>query len=88
MVVAVLDLTSNLVQDLQRSEGEKVVTGPMPSQYLPVIGHMATAHREIHHLLTRTTRRMAITVGMKLLPAIRPIWHLQSTRHSRSHMEE
>jgi hypothetical protein len=51
-------------------------------------GHMAKAIREIPHHLTRITLLMADTIKMKLLPAIRPICHHQSIRHSRSLREE
>jgi hypothetical protein len=83
----VLGLTTNLVPDLQRSEGEKLVTGTMLSQYPPKIDHMVKTRRGTHRILTTTTLRMAITVKMKLLPAIRPICHLLSIRHSTSQRE-
>jgi hypothetical protein len=51
-------------------------------------GHMAKAIREIPHHLTRITLLMADTIKAKLLPAIRPICHHQSIRHSRSLREE
>jgi hypothetical protein len=62
MAIMVLGLTMNLVPDPQRSEGEKLVTGPMLSRYPPMIGHMAKAIREIPHHLTRITLRMADTI--------------------------
>jgi hypothetical protein len=49
---------------------------------------MAKAIREIPHHLTRITLLMADTIKTKLLPAIRPICHHQSIRHSRSLGEE
>jgi hypothetical protein len=88
MAIMVLDLITNLVPDPQRSEGEKLVTRPMLSQYPPMIGHMAKAIREIPHHLTRITLLMADTIKTKLLPAIRPTCHHQSIRHSRSLREE
>jgi hypothetical protein len=48
---------------------------------------MAKAHREIHRHLTRTTLLMD-TSKTTLLPAIRPTWHLQSIRRSKSQREE
>jgi hypothetical protein len=84
----VLDLTTNLVPDLQRSEGEKLIIGLTLSQYLPMIGHMAKANREIPHHLIRITLSMADTIRTKLLPAIRPTCHHQSIIHSRSLGEE
>jgi hypothetical protein len=83
MAIMVLDLTINLIPDLQRSKGEKLITGPMISQYPPMIGHTAKAHRENPHHLARITLRMADTIRTKLLPDIRPICHHQSIRHSR-----
>jgi hypothetical protein len=53
-----------------------------------MIGHMAKAIREIPHHLTRITPLMADTMKTKLLPAIRPICHHQSIRHSRSLREK
>jgi hypothetical protein len=50
--------------------------------------HMAKDRREIHHLLTRTTLRLIDAISMKLLPAIRPIFHHKSIRHSRSLRKE
>jgi hypothetical protein len=73
MATMVLDLTMNLIQDPQRSKGEKLVIGPMPSQYPPMIGHTTKAIREIPHHLTRITLHMADTIKTKLLPAIRLI---------------
>jgi hypothetical protein len=49
---------------------------------------MAKAIRETPHHLTRITLLMADTIKTKLLPAIRPICHHQSIRHSRSLREE
>jgi 3-dehydroquinate dehydratase len=51
-------------------------------------GHTAKAIREIPHHLTRITLLMVDTIKTKLLPAIRPICHHQSIRHSRSLREE
>jgi hypothetical protein len=69
------DLTTNLVLDLWRSEGEKLVTGLMPSQYPPTIGHMAKVCRENPRHLARITPCMEDTIKTKLLPAIRPTCH-------------
>jgi hypothetical protein len=88
MAIMVLDLATNLVLDLQRSKGEMLVTGPMLSQYPPMIGHTAKARREIPHHLARVTLHMEDTIKTKLIPAIRPICHYQSVRHSRSLREE
>jgi hypothetical protein len=49
---------------------------------------MAKDHRGTHHLLTRTTPRLEGTIQKKVLPAIRPICHHQSIRHSKSLREE
>jgi hypothetical protein len=49
---------------------------------------MGKAIREIPHHLTRITLLMADTIKTTLLPAIRPICHHQSIRHSRSLREE
>jgi hypothetical protein len=81
MAITVIDLTTNLIPNRQRSEGEKLVTGPTLSQYPPMI---AKAHREKPHHLARITLRMDNTIKMKMLPAIRPICHHQSIRRSRS----
>jgi hypothetical protein len=75
MAIMVLDPTMSLVPDPQRSEGEKLITGPMLSQYPLMIGHMEKAIREIPHHLTRITLHMANTIKTKLLPAIRPTCH-------------
>jgi hypothetical protein len=88
MAIMVLALTTNLIPDLQRSKGEKLVIGPMLSQYPPMIGHTAKARRENPHHLARITLRMADTIRTKLLPAISLICHHQSIRHSRSLREE
>jgi hypothetical protein len=69
-------------------EEEKLVTRPTLSQYPPMTGHMAKAIREIPHHLTRITMLMADTIKTKLLPAIRPIFHHKSIRHSRSLRKE
>jgi hypothetical protein len=87
VAIMVLVLTKKLVPNLWRSEGEKLITVPMLSQY-PTIGHMAKAHRENPHHLARITLRMEDTIKSKLLPAIRLICHHQSTRHSKSLKEE
>jgi hypothetical protein len=88
MAIMVPDLTMNLTPDLRRSEGEKLVTGPTPSQYPLTIGHMAKVHRENPRHLARITPRMEDTIKTKLLPAIRPTCHNQSIRHSKSLREE
>jgi hypothetical protein len=53
-----------------------------------MISHTVKAPREIPHHLARITLRMADTIRMEQLPAIRPICHHQSIRHSRSLREE
>jgi hypothetical protein len=68
MVMVALDLTTNLILDPLRFEEEKLVAGPMLSQYPPMTSHMARGHRETHHLLTRTILRMENIIKMKLLP--------------------
>jgi hypothetical protein len=83
MVIVVLALITNLIPDPQRPEEEKLATGQMPSQYLPMIGHMAKANKEIHHRLTKTILLM-YTTKTRPLPAISPICRHQSIRHSRS----
>jgi hypothetical protein len=88
MAIMVLVLTTNLISDPQRSKEEKLITRPMLSQYPPMIGHMAKAIIEIPHHLTRITLLMADTITTKLFPAIIPICHHQSIRHSRSLREE
>jgi hypothetical protein len=88
MAIMVVDLATNLVLDLQRSKGEMLVTGPMLSQYPPMIGHTAKARREIPHHPTGIMLRMADTIRMKLLPVVGPICHHKSIRHSRSLREE
>jgi hypothetical protein len=52
-----------------------------------MIGCMAKAIKEIHHHLTRTILLMD-TTKTRPLPAISPICHHQSIRHSKSHREE
>jgi hypothetical protein len=88
MAIMVLVLTTNLIPDLQRSEGEKLVTWPTLSQCPLMIAHTKKARRENPHHLARITQHMADTIRMKLLPAIRPICHHQSIRHSGSLREE
>jgi hypothetical protein len=83
MAMVVLDLIMNLVPDQQRSKGEKLAIGLTLSQYPPTICLMAKGHREIHHLLTRTTLRMADIIQTTLLPARRLICHHQSIRRSK-----
>jgi hypothetical protein len=85
--IMVLALITNLIPDPQRPREEKLVTGQMPSQYPPMIGHMAKANKEIHHRLTRTILLMD-TTKTRPLPAISPICRHQSIRHSRSLREE
>jgi hypothetical protein len=80
-------LITNLIPDPQKSEEEKLATGPMPSQYPPMISRMARAHREIHHHLTRTTL-LTDTNKTTLLPAIRPTCRHQSIRRSKSQRGE
>jgi hypothetical protein len=83
----VLALIMNLIPDPQRPEEEKLATGQTPSQYPPMIGHMAKANKEIPHRLTRITMLMD-TTKTRPLPAIRPICRHQSIRHSRSLRKE
>jgi hypothetical protein len=85
--IVVRALITNLIPDPQRPEEEKLATGQMPSQYLPMIGHMAKANQEIHHHLTRSILLMD-TTKTSPLPAISPICRQQSIRHSRSLREE
>jgi hypothetical protein len=80
-------LITNLTLDPQRPEEEKFVIGQMPSQYPPMISHMARAIKEIHQHLTRTTLLMDTTKTRPNL-AISPTCRHQSTRRSKSHMEE
>jgi hypothetical protein len=88
MAIMVPGLTTNLASDLQRSEGEKLVTGLTPSLYPSTIGHMAMVRRENPRHLARITPHMEDTVKTKLLPAIRPTCHHRSIRHSKSLKEE
>jgi hypothetical protein len=83
----VLTLITNLIMDPQRPEEEKLATGQMPSQYPLMIGRMAKAIKEIHHLLTRTILLMD-TTKTRPLPAKSTIYRHQSIRHSRSLKEE
>jgi hypothetical protein len=80
-------LTTNLISDPRRSEEEKLITRQTLSQYPPMIGHIAKAHKEIPHRLTRITLLMD-TIKTRALPAIRPICHHQSIRHWRSLRED
>jgi hypothetical protein len=79
-------LITNLTPDPQKSEEEKLATGQMPSQYPPMISHMARAIKEIHGHLTRTTLLMDTKTRPNL--AISPTCRHQSTRRSKSHREE
>jgi hypothetical protein len=54
MAIMVPALITNLTPDPHRPEEEKLVTGQMPSQYPPMISHMARAIKEIHRHPTRT----------------------------------
>jgi hypothetical protein len=83
----VLALITSLIPDPQRPDEEKLATGQMPSQYPPMIGHMAKANKEIHHRLTRTILLMD-TTKTRPRPAISPICCHQSIRHSKSLREE
>jgi hypothetical protein len=83
----VLVLTMNLISDPRRSEEEKLVTRQTLSQYPLMIGHIAKAHKEIPHRLTRIALLMD-TIKTRALPAIRPICNHQSIRHWRSLGEE
>jgi hypothetical protein len=80
-------LITNLTPDPQRPKEEKLVTGQMPSQYPPMISHMARAIKEIHRHPTRT---ILLTDTTKTRPnlAISPTCHHQSTRRLKSHREE
>jgi hypothetical protein len=86
-VITALALITNLIPDPRRSKEEKLGTRRMLSPYPQMIGRMEKARKEIHHHLIRITLPMD-TIKTKLLPAIRPICHLQSIRHSRSRREE
>jgi hypothetical protein len=66
---------------------EKLVTGQMPSQYPPMISHMAKAIKEIHRHPTRTIL-LTDTTKTRPYPAISPTCHHQSTRRLKSHREE
>jgi hypothetical protein len=80
-------LIMNLTLDPQKFEEEKLVTGQMPSQYPPMISHMAKASKGIHHHLIRTIPRTD-TTKTRPHPAIRPTYRHQSIRRSKSHKEE
>jgi hypothetical protein len=87
MAIMVPALIMNLTPDPQKSEEEKLVTGQTPSQYPPMISHMARAIKEIHRHPARTT---LLTDTTKTRPnlAISPTGSHQSTRCSKSHKEE
>jgi hypothetical protein len=87
MAIMVLALIMNLIPDPQRPKEEKLATGQTPSQYPPMIGHMAKASKEIPHHLTGITLLMD-TTKTRPLPAISPICRHQSIRHLRSLREE
>jgi hypothetical protein len=80
-------LITNFIPDPQRPEEEKLVTGQMPSQYPPMISHMAKAINEIHRHPTRTIL-LTDTTKTRPRPAISPTCRHQSTRRSKSHREE
>jgi hypothetical protein len=86
MAIMVHALITNLTPDPQKSEEEKLAIGQMPSQYPPMISHLARAIKEIHRPLTRTTLLMDTKTRPNL--AISPTYHHQSTRRSKSHREE
>jgi hypothetical protein len=86
MAIMVHALIRNLTPDPQKSEEEKLAIGQMPSQYPPMISHMARAIKEIHRHLTRTTLLMDTKTRSNL--AISPTCHHQSTRCSKYHREE
>jgi hypothetical protein len=86
MATTVPALIMNLTPDPQKSEEEKLVTGQMPSQYPPMISHMARAIKEIHRHLTRTTLLMDTKTRPNL--SISPTCRHQSTRRSKSHRKE
>jgi hypothetical protein len=86
MATTVPALIMNLTPDPQKFEEEKLVTGQMPSQYPPMISHMARAIKEIHRHRTRTTLPMDTKTRPNL--AISPTCRHQSTRCSKSHREE
>jgi hypothetical protein len=87
MAIMVLALIMNLIPDPQRPEEEKLAIGQMPSQYPPMIDHMAKASKGIHHRRTRIILPMD-TTQTRPLPAISPICCHQSIRHLKSHREE
>jgi truncated hemoglobin YjbI len=74
MAIMVLALIMNLIPNSQRLEEEKLVTGQMPSQFPPMINHMANAIKEIHRHPTRTIWLMD-TTKTRPRPAISPICH-------------
>jgi hypothetical protein len=79
-------LITNLTLDPQKSEEKKLVTGQTPSQYPPMISHMARAIKEIHRHPTGTTLLMDTKTRPNL--TISPTCRHQSTRRSKSHREE
>jgi hypothetical protein len=87
MAFMVPALITNLIPDPQRPEEEKLITGQMPSQYPPMISHMAKAIKETHRHPTRTIL-LTDTTKTRPCPAISPTCRHQSTRHSKSHREE
>jgi hypothetical protein len=87
MAIMVPTLITNLTPDPQRPEEEKLVTGQMPSQYPPMISHMARTIKEIHRHPTRTIL-LTDTTKTRPNPAISPTCRHQSTRRSKSHREE
>jgi hypothetical protein len=87
MAFKVPALITNLILDPQRPEEEKLVTGQMPSQYSPMISHMAKAIKETHRHPTRTIL-LTDTTKTRLRLAISQTCHHQSTRRLKSHREE
>jgi hypothetical protein len=80
-------LTTNLIPDPQKSKEEKLAIGDTPSQYPPMINHMAKVRRGTHRHPARITL-LTDTNRMLLLLAIRPTCRHQSIRHSKSLREE
>jgi hypothetical protein len=87
METMVLALITNLIPDPLRPKEEKLAAWQTPSQYRPMIGHMAKASKEIPHRLTRITLLMD-TTKTRPLHIISPICRHQSIRHLRSLREE
>jgi hypothetical protein len=74
MAIMVPTLIMNLIPDPQRLKEEKLVTGQMPSQYPPMISHMAKAIKETHRHHTRTIL-LTDTTKTRPRPTISPTCH-------------